>query len=56
MADECPRDAELRDVVKQLQHGRIGGASKMRAEDIKQWLRGIIDEEENGSKGAGENW
>ena len=31
------------------------GASKIRAEDIKSWLRGMIDEEENGAEGAGIN-
>ena len=28
----------------------------MRAGDIKEWLRGIINEEENSSEGAGDNW
>ena len=29
-----------------LKNGRAGGASFIRAEDIKAWLRGIIDEED----------
>ena len=28
----------------------------MRAEDIKQWIWGIIDEEVNNKEGAGDSW
>jgi exonuclease III len=54
--DDCPEDAVIREVVKCLRNGRAGGASRMRAEDIKGWLRGIIEEEEDGREGAGDKW
>ena len=54
--DEIPEDAEIREIVGELQNGRAGGASKIRAEDIKSWLRGIREEEENGREGAGVYW
>ena len=56
VAGECPGDSELREVMKQLSHGRMGRASKMRAEGIKQWLQGIINKEVNNKEGTGENW
>ena len=28
----------------------------MRAEDIKEWLPGVINEEEEGTEGAGDKW
>ena len=28
----------------------------MRAEDIKGWLHGIVEEEEEDTEGAGDNW
>jgi len=31
-----------------------GGASKMKAKDINQWLRGIIEEEAINKEGAGD--
>ena len=58
--DDTPLDQELRDIVKNnLNNGRAGGASFIRAEDIKAWLRGIIDEEDILSPAgpeAGRNW
>jgi len=54
--DESPEDAEVREVVRNLRNGRAGGASKIRAEHIKDWLSGIVDEEENGNEGAGDRW
>lgn len=45
--DGKPTEAEIREVVKEaLKRGRAGGASLIRAEDIKSWLRGMIDEED----------
>ena len=38
--DNPPSDGELRTAVSQLSHGRCGGASGIRAEHIKAWLRG----------------
>ena len=37
-ADHPPTDEELRQAAKKSSNGRTGGASKMRAEDIKEWL------------------
>jgi hypothetical protein len=58
--DEVPSDHENRDAAWDLPSGRMGGASKMRAEDIKRWLRGIELEEdpEKGPNnvGEGDNW
>ena len=53
--DEVPGDMEIRAKVKDLRNGRAGGASKMRAEDIRGWLRGIEEEEDQkrGTEGAG---
>ena len=42
--DETPEDAEVREVVRNLRNGRAGGDSKIRAEHIKDWLSGIVDE------------
>ena len=39
--DGVPTDGELRKAVTDLTNGRAGGASGMRAEDVKAWLRGI---------------
>ena len=51
LEDGAPSDEELRIVVKKLRNGRTGGASTMRAEDIKAWLAGIKREEEAAKKG-----
>ena len=46
--------------AKKSNNGRSGGASKMRAEDLKEWLRGAEEEErtrrkgEEGLEGAGD--
>jgi hypothetical protein len=44
--DEVPSDHEIMDAAWDLPSGRAGGALKMRAEDIKRWLRGITLEED----------
>jgi hypothetical protein len=46
MEDTHPADGELRLVVKKSRNGRLGGASKMRAEDLKKWLKGAGNEEQ----------
>jgi hypothetical protein len=51
-----PPEPEIRVKVKNLRNGRSGGAAKIRAEDIKRWLRGMIEEEEKGTEGAGDKW
>ena len=54
--NKTPEDVEIRAVVNEMKNDRAGGASIMRAEDLKEWLTGIIDKEENGTEGAGEKW
>ena len=58
--DEVPKDPEIREAVKKrLKNGRAGGASFIRAENIKEWLRGMEDEEDpekEGHEGAGDRW
>ena len=54
--DAIPEDVEIRAVVRGMRNGRAGGASKIRAEDMKTWLRGAIEEEEEGKEGAGDKW
>jgi hypothetical protein len=44
--DHVPSDHKIRDAAQDLPSGRVGGASKMHAEDIKSWLRGITLEED----------
>ena len=58
ICDGTPDDEEIRDVVKyHLKSGRAGGASFLRAEDIKRWLRDIEQEEDpERSGGCGRNW
>ena len=56
--DDTPTDEEIRETVRGLRNGRAGGASKIRAEDVKDWLRGVVLEETEaeGTEGAGNNW
>eukprot|EP00957_Ditylum_brightwellii_P195263 14875732-Ditylum_brightwellii.AAC.1 len=56
--DEAPEDAELRAVVADIRNGRAGGASTIRAEDLKAWLQGVVqeEEEEKGNEGKGDRW
>ena len=58
--DNPPSEGKLRTAVSQLSHGRCGGASGIRAEHIKAWLRGAKKEEdpEYGANytGAGKSW
>jgi len=57
--DSAPTDSEIRDVVRTLKLGRAGGTSKIRAEDIRGWLRGAVEEEDpelTAAEGAGDNW
>ncbi|KAL7550925.1 hypothetical protein ACHAWF_014991, partial [Thalassiosira exigua] len=42
-----------------MPNGRAGGNSFMRAEDMKEWLRGMKEEEDpeaRGREGAGDRW
>jgi hypothetical protein len=58
--DRMPSEGEIRVAVAGLCNGRAGGASGMRAEDVKAWLRSIKLEEDPevgpANTGAGENW
>ncbi len=58
--NKVPSDHEIRDAARDLPSGRVGGASKMCAEDIKRWLRSITLEEdpkkEPNNMGEGNNW
>jgi hypothetical protein len=58
--DGVPTDSEVRDAVGELTNGRSGGASKIRAEHMKEWLQGIRREEDPktaiGNQGAGDAW
>ena len=57
--DGVPMDSEIRIVPGGLTNGRAGGASGMRAEHVKAWLRGILEEEDpegQGNEGKGANW
>ena len=44
--DSIPTDPEIHDVVQSLRFGRAGGTSKIYAEDIRGWIRGVLDEED----------
>ncbi len=58
--DKVPSDHKIRDAAWDLSSGRVWGASKMHAEDIKRWQHGITLEEdpEKGpdNVGEGDNW
>jgi len=43
-------------VVKGLRNGRAGGVSGIRAEHMKEWLTGMIEEEEQGTEGKSDRW
>jgi hypothetical protein len=57
--DDVLSNGELRDVVSKLTNGQVAGASGMRAEHIKEWLRDVQWEEVpkgQGAEGAGDSW
>jgi hypothetical protein len=60
ISNNQPIDSELWAVVSLLSHGRCGGASEIRAEHIKVWLRGAKKEEDPETAashiGAGKTW
>jgi hypothetical protein len=56
--DDVPSDSEIRTAVGELTNGRAGGASGMRAEHVKAWLWGVMEEEDpesQGNAGKGDN-
>ena len=55
--DDTPSDGEIREAVRGgLKNGRVGGASRIRAEDVKGWLRDREEEERGGTAGLGDKW
>ena len=54
--DDTPLESEIRGVARGLRNGRAGGASQMTAEHVKEWLQGMVQEEKEGTEGAGNNW
>jgi hypothetical protein len=54
--DKLPTDSKIRDSVRRLRNGRAAGAGGMRAEHLKEWLLGMVEEEEKGTEGAGDKW
>jgi hypothetical protein len=58
--DNEPTDRELRAAVMEMSNGRCGGASGIKAEHIKAWLRGAKKEEDpetsGENAGAGMTW
>ena len=58
--DDAPLDGEIRVAASELSNGRAAGASGMRAEHVKAWLRGIRQEEDperlGGGPGDGDHW
>jgi len=58
--DDVPTDSEIWTVAGGLTNGRAGGASGVRAEHVKTWLRGILKEEDperqGNFAGNGDNW
>jgi hypothetical protein len=56
--DDTPTDGEIRTAVSELSNGRSAGASQMRAEHLKFWLQGMMDEEESEGTNttSGDKW
>ena len=57
--DAAPYDSKIRERVRGLRNGRASGAAGIRPKDMKDWLRGAIEEEECKDKskdGAGDRW
>ncbi len=58
--DDTPDEEEIRAAVRELTNGRSAGVSRMRAEHLKGWLKGVRLEENPktgpANVGAGEDW
>jgi hypothetical protein len=58
--NNAPLDGEIRTAVSKLSNGRAAGASGMRAEHAKEWLRGIFQKDDperlGGGPGDGDHW
>jgi hypothetical protein len=51
MNNDALSDSKIRTASRELSNGRAGGASGMRAEHVKAWLQGTMEEED--PKGLG---
>ena len=58
--DDMPTNGKIRVAVADLTNGHSAGASRMRAEHLKEWLQGIQlkenPETESNNVGAGDKW
>jgi hypothetical protein len=57
--NEALSDDKIRVAAREMSNGLAGGASGMRAERVKAWLRGALEEEDpegQGKEGNGDNW
>jgi hypothetical protein len=54
--DKLPTDSKIRDGVQRLWNGSAAGTGGMRTEHLKEWLSGMVEEEERGTEGAGDKW
>ena len=56
--DGMPDDGEIRAATNRCRNGRAGGVCRMRAEDVKGWLRDMEREEaeEDGCKNRSDTW
>jgi hypothetical protein len=57
--DDAPFYKEIRLATSKLLSGRAAGASGMRAEHVKDWLRGVLREEDakgQRASGNGDDW
>ena len=55
IADHTPSDGKIREAARELSNGWAGGASGMRAEEVKTWLHGIKLEEDPKTRPTNEN-
>jgi hypothetical protein len=57
--NNAPSDKEIQLVTSELSNGRAAGAFWMRAKHLKDWLRGVCQEEDakgQGAHGNGDDW
>ena len=54
--DLIPEDAEIRVLAAVLRNGRAEGSGRVRAEHMKTWLCGTIEDEDNGKENTGDLW
>ena len=57
--NDVPLDSKIRTAMGELTNGHAGGALGMRAEHVKAWLQGAVEEEDpegQGNEGKWDNW